>query len=340
MLGRASAALALAIAAAGGCTDSSGGPLVAPGERHVVATRWDTVFLVGGHSIDDTLFAGPHRIALTDSLVVVGDGMVDRLIALDRTTGSVAWTFGGHGAGPREFRGISDLTVTRSGVIWVLDFGNGRVAMLSGDGDFNGVRTLHHLPAPPATILPLRDRAIAMSHGAPEPFMEIGLEDFELRKAFPLAWPEPVPGLANTRVVLATDGDEAWVSAFALGPGFTVWRRDGQESYRYRSHIPFANRPSPRIRQMGADSARNGAVSMAVVDGEIFMLFGGRPVRRAHPGEPTVWVDVYSLAGEYLRSYRLPFDTDGMATDGRTFYLLMDDEIGVPQLAALRPIEE
>ena len=89
---------------------------------------------------------------------------------------------------------------------------------------------------------------------------------------------------------------------------------------------------------MGADSARNGAVSLEVIGEEIFMLFGGWPVRRAHPGEPTLWIDIYSLDGEYLRSYRLPFDVAGMTTDGHTFYVVSAE--GIPRLIALRPIEE
>jgi hypothetical protein len=321
-----------------GCEESRAGPGDPFVPRNVVAEKWDTVFVAGGESINDTLFAGPHRIALAEGVVVVGDGMVERVIALDRATGAVEWSFGRLGGGPGEFRGISDMAVTRDGMIWVLDFGNGRITVLAPDGEFHGVKTLHHLPAPPASILPLDDRAIAMSHGAPRPFMEIGLDSLELRHSFALSWPDSVPALANSRVSLAEGPGNTWVSAFALGPGFTVWESGTPRSYMYREHIPFALRPSPQLTAMGADSARDGAVSLEVVGDEIFMLFGGRPVRRAHPGEPTVWIDVYSLRGDYLRSYRLPFHTRGMATDGRTFYLLATDDI--PKLIALRPIDE
>lgn len=308
------------------------------GPRVVVSERWDTVFVAGGDSVNDTLFAGPHLMAIADSVLVVGDGMIDRLVALDRRTGRVEWTFGGRGAGPQEFRGISDIAVTAEGTIWVLDFGNGRIARLTPDGEFLGVKTLHHLAAPPAKILPLTDRAIAMSHGAPEPFMEIELDSFELRRAFPLAWPAPVPELANTRVALADGPGSTWISAFALGPGFTVWGIGEPASHPYRDLIPFAIRPSMELRRMRADSARNGAVSLEIVGEEIHMLFGGRPHRAAHPAEPTVWIDIYSLEGEYLRSYRLPFDTDGMATDGRTFYVTTTSDAGTPAVIALQPI--
>jgi hypothetical protein len=329
---------ALAALSALGCQGAGSDSDADFGPRHVVTERWDTVFVAGGDHVNDTLFAGPHKIVLLGSMVIVADGMMERVIALDQGSGSVQWTFGRMGEGPREFRGIADLAVTRDGRLWVLDFGNGRIASLSPDGTFHGVRTFHHLPAPPTAILLLDDRAIAMSHGLQEPFMEIGLDSFELRESFGLGWPDPVPALANMRVTLAEGPAGTWVSAFALGPGFTVWDRGEPRSYRYREPIPFAIRPSAELTRMRADSARNGAVSMTVLDDEIFILFGGRPVRAAHPGEPTRWIDVYSVNGRYQRSYRLPFDTRGMATDGRTFYLLVSD--GIPRVIALRPIVE
>jgi hypothetical protein len=331
-------ALVVVMAGAAACAESKADPTESFAPRNVVTETWDTVFVVGGEHVQDTLFSGPHRVAIAGAAVVVGDGMVERVIGLDRATGAVEWSFGRLGAGPREFRGISDIAVTRDGMIWVLDFGNGRITVLAPDGEFHGVKTLHHLPAPPASILPLDDRAIGMSHGAPSPFMELGLDSLELRQSFALSWPGSVPDLANTRVSLAKGSGDTWVSAFALGPGFIVWDGAKPRPYIYREHIPFALRPSQELTAMGADSARNGAVSLEVVGEEIFMLFGGRPNRRAHPEEPTVWVDVYSLQGRYLRSYRLPFHGRAMATDGQTFYFLITDDI--PKLIALRPIEE
>jgi len=316
----------------------SGGEFARYSPREVVVERWDTVFVAGGESINDTLIASSHLVTVVDSVVIVADGMLERLVALDATTGQLLWMFGRPGQGPEEFRGISDVASDQHHRVWVLDFGNGRIAELTLDGQLHGVKTLHHLPVPPASILPLGDRAIAMSQGAPMPYMEIGVDSLELRRAFALPWPEPVPGVADTRVSLAKGPDSTWVSAFTLGPGFTVWRGSEPRSFSYREPIPFASRPTPRVREIGADSARWGAVSLGVVGDEIFMLFGGRPARRPHPAEPTVWIDVYSLEGDYLHSLRLPFDVSGMATDGRTFYVLPEE--GVPRLIALRPIEE
>ena len=167
--------------------------------------------------------------------------------------------------------------------------------------------------------------------------MELTGGSLEMRNRFGLAWPESVPELANTGVSLAEGPGSEWVSAFELGPGFTVWECDSPRSYRYIDNIPFANKVGPAVRRAGADSARYGAVSLSIVGNEIFMLFGGRPVRSAHPGEPTVWIDVYSLKGVYERSYLLPFNANAMATDGDTFYLIVSDFL--PRLIALRPAE-
>jgi len=327
--------LAASAFACQGRGESQGGATV---PRQVVTYEWDTVFVAGGSSVNDTLFAGPHRLALTDDLVVVGDDMASRVIALDRSTGAVKWTFGRPGGGPKEFRGIADIAVSRRGMIWVLDFGNGRIAELSPGGEFRGVRTLHHLPAPPAALLPLDQRIIAMSPGAARPFMEIGYDSLVLQSSFRLEWPDSISRLANTRVHLAAGPGDSWVSAFALGPGFTIWQHDTPSPHRYREDIPFASRVSREIRNAGADSARYGAVAIAVANEEIFMLFGGRPARRAHPSEPTHWIDVYDIGGNYSRSYRLPFNTQAMVTDGRVFFVLPAE--GVPRLIALRPDQE
>ena len=56
-----------------------------------------------------------------------------------------------------------------------------------------------------------------------------------------------------------------------------------------------------------------------------------RKPRRAHD-----LIDVYGLDGGYRRSYRLPVDTDAMATvDGRTFYVLTPVERMYPHLFGL-----
>ena len=67
------------------------------------------------------------------------------------------------------------------------------------------------------------------------------------------------------------------------------------------------------------DSGRYGAHQVAIAGERIFMLFGGRPKRPAHDAEAVTLIDVYSRAGHYLESYRLPFGANGMATDGQRF---------------------
>jgi hypothetical protein len=83
------------------------------------------------------------------------------------------------------------------------------------------------------------------------------------------------------------------------------------------------------------DSTSFGAKQLAYVDDEVYMLFGGRPLRPAHPAEATRFIDVYDKAGTYKRSYDLPVDGMGFITDGETFFVLTLDPH--PQLLALRP---
>lgn len=304
--------------------------------REVVATRWDTLFEVGADSVNDTLFAGPLRIELVEGRVVIDDAMAWRLKAVNSSTGDVEWAHGGRGHGPQELYGVSDLQEGPDGTLWVLDFGNGRITALGPDGGYRGTRTLHGLPAPPAAILPLQNRIIAMSHGAPEPFMVLTADSLKLQRRFALPWPGTIPPRANTRVLLARGSGDAWAAAFALGPGFIVWTGGQPRAHRWIENIPFAMRVSTRLTRARADSARYAAVSLEIVEDEIFTLFGGRPVRAAHPGEPTLWVDVYGLDGNYRRSYKLPVDATAMTTDGSTFYVLHSTGI-TPALLAIRP---
>jgi hypothetical protein len=64
------------------------------------------------------------------------------------------------------------------------------------------------------------------------------------------------------------------------------------------------------------------------------MLFGGRPKWALHDMELPRVIDTYGLDGGYRRSYRLPFYSWRIATDGRTFYVTHHDPY--PAVFALR----
>ena len=123
-----------------------------------------------------------------------------------------------------------------------------------------------------------------------------------------------------------------------LGPGFILYDGDQARFHPYVQAIPWAEKAGPRLTARRADSARFGAVSVSVDSTEIHMLFGGRPIRAAHPAEPTKLVDVYGLDGSYLRSYELPTHFRHMAKSGESYVLYNESELGLPQIRRFSPI--
>jgi hypothetical protein len=116
-----------------------------------------------------------------------------------------------------------------------------------------------------------------------------------------------------------------------------VMRGESIEPRSYIEHIPLSRKPGPALTAARADSARLGAVSVAVDGGRIYMLFGGRPRRAAHPFEPTTLIDVYGVDGSYIESYRLPSHFQQMGRVDGDFLLIKESEIGLPQILRLSP---
>jgi len=348
-LGRSEHANALFLAcvvlsASGGCSGEPQEHSVTRGEaveRRIVATRWDTVFQIGSPDPADTLLLGPRTIELWGDRVAVIDWA--SLVKVFDRSGRLLWWIGREGRGPKEFNNLVDLEIAPSGNLWALDAGNVRLAEISPDGEYVREVPLTHLRVPPSNVLRLSDRVIFVANTPLSTFTAAHPDSFRILSISAIPWELPTswPGVPNAEinlrlVVTARDPDRTgWAAALYHGPGFMVWSRDTVRTYRYIDPIPFAVKASPRINALRADSARYGAVSIAATNDEIFMLFGGRPRRFAHPDEPTVLIDVYGLDGVYRRSYRLPFDTRMMTTDGETFYVI--EEAGYPSILALRP---
>lgn len=313
----------------------SGNPAL---ERNIVATSgWDTLWIAGSKNVNDTLFGYPYEVEVSGDLLVVRDIDRQSVVALD-TNGNKLWITGSEGAGPREFGQLADLEFDLDGSLLVFDYGNRRIARIRRDGSFAGLRNLEFFSAPFDMLLPIKDSLVLAAQVAEGGIGVIDRSSWRLGESHDFPWPDRA--LSNR---LRLEG--VWVRhpteprtrlfAFSYGPGFMIWR-DGDVSHHYYvDNIPFALKVSPQIRRAGMDSARYGALAAEAVGDEVYFLFGGRPKRSVHAEEPTRWLDIYGWDGRYRRSYRLPFDTDGMATDGHTIYALVKSPY--PQLIALRP---
>lgn len=309
-----------------------GGDAADHGARTQVA-QWDTVYQIGTPAVNDTTLGSPVGLLLWGDRLVVMDNYAPHIRVF--RDGEVLWMMGRDGRGPGEFSQVFSMAVAPNGNLWVLDPGNTRVTEISGDGEIVREISFNHLPSTPQAIAVLRDRVVLVTWSLVNHYIEVDAASFLPRRAsaFPVH-EEDLPAWPRLEQFVASMPDgETWISALHLGPGFFVARPGERRFHRYVEDSWFVS----TYPEQGRDSARWGAHSVAIARDEVFMLFGGRPKWALHDTELPRTIDVYGLDGSYRRSYRLPFDSWRMATDGRTFYVTHHDPY--PAVLALRARE-
>ncbi len=115
-------------------TKRGGGHALLLGDRVHLQESWDTVWTRTG-SFSDTVFLHPLTVLAFDSTVYVAEYGHGVVLAMDAATGSVRWTAGRRGNGPREFT-HPILFKTLDGMLGVADARNQRISALSADGSF------------------------------------------------------------------------------------------------------------------------------------------------------------------------------------------------------------
>ncbi|MEN8144957.1 MAG: 6-bladed beta-propeller [Gemmatimonadota bacterium] len=288
---------------------------------------------------NDTTLLVPRSLKVVGDRLFVKDDINQNIRAIDRHDGTLLWSYGVEGAGPGEVGNVAAFQVGQNGDVWILDSKNRKFLVLTADGQLASELSLSHLGLIPDAFVALSDSVLFPTAWPDRGWIWLSRSSLQVLSTERHPWPEPLSYDQNLRVSTysgATTGRELWVVAFSLGPGFFIGDEGQVSPYQYVEHVPFAFKVSPQLRAAGADSARFAALSVSIVHGEIFMLFGGRPVRRVHPGEPTELIDVYDTRGAYQRSYGLPFDSWSMDTsDGQTFYFLTQAD-SLPALFGLK----
>lgn len=339
----AAAVLSLVLGAASACGDGGGVDTGRPDrvpERRPVAVRWDTLFRVGG-DVSDTVFLQATRIGADAGGVSVVDGFTGRLLRFD-TAGRLRWVYGGRGAGPDEFRRPRDLAVDAGGRTWVLDVLNARLTVVEPDGEAAFRVPLDRVDRPADGVAPLGgDRAVLFTLGADAPFVVV-----DRTGAVAGRWAVPWPGFARlnplaTQMKLAAGGPGGiWGAAFAYGDGFYLFEPNGETAARgwWPEPVPF---PGVTVRTSGSPLGRSrrvtkverpryGAVSVAMSEDRLFVLFGGEGARANR------WIDSYRASdGGYAGSFLLPGPVAGAAYGDGVFYVTYDDPY--PVLEAWRP---
>lgn len=305
----------------------------APGDgaRRVVVERWDTLYVIGSADVDDTTLGSAIGLMPWDDLLVVRDAY-EPFVRVFRD-GEPVWSFGRAGAGPGEFQSASGLAVAPNGNLWVLDSGLQRLTEISPDGEYVRDISLHHLPTPAEYVVVLHDRVVLATVNPRHLIMELDRESLELLRSIPYALPDTLPRWPRVELKPAPTSDGAgWIAAYGFGPGFYV--QTAEDSLRFHRYIDPAWFVSVRPVQ-GRDSARYAAHAVSTANDEVYMLYGGRPLWLLHEQELPRLIDVYGLDGTYRRSYRLPFDSWRMATDGEVFYVSSVDPF--PAIIVLKP---
>lgn len=310
-----------------------------PEGRRVVTSKWDTILVVGSKSVDDTVLIYPWRVRAWGDQVVVMEDQVQQ-VRVFNTVGRHLWTFGRVGQGPGEFLRVSEIHIDRDGHLQIWDDTNRKIIWVAADGtaiDELYFREPWGLSTSPT---PYGNRLLWSQISAERPAFITDKEELEVVDSVRIDWPVPEDLPQRADLMGHSAGFEGgWVTGLWQGPLFAVGSADGVEFYPYIKQFHFAYSPGTyRASDPLADSAYYGARDVSVVGEEIFFLSGGRPRRRAHDEEPTLFIDVYGLDGEYRRSYLLPSDTWAMSTeDGETFYVLTLVDEGYPHLLGLRP---
>jgi 6-bladed beta-propeller protein len=310
-----------------------------PEGRRVVASMWDTTFVIGSTNVDDTVLIDPSRLALWDDQIAVLESQVQRVRVFDRS-GKQLWLFGSQGQGPGEIGSAEEIFVSQEGHLRIWDGRNRKLLEVDHEGDLVGEQYFRDLWGLSTHPTPYGDRLIWTQLAEDRPAFITTVDGLEVVDSVSVPW--PVPEDSKYRVSLMgfkAGSEDAWVVGLWIGPLFAVGSREGVGFYPFVQDFHFAYAPSRAVQSdQLADSAYFGTVDVGIVEDEVFFLSGGRPKRRSHPEEPTRFIDVYGLDGEYQRSYELPFHSWAMATDDQgTFYVLTNVDGVYPHLFGLRP---
>ncbi|HEU4884631.1 MAG TPA: hypothetical protein VFT45_20415 [Longimicrobium sp.] len=319
-----------------GCGPRSGGDQAdgPPTERSFRDVQARTAWTRGGTESDTTLLA-PVSLVADARHVYALDPAGSRVVALFAADGSTAWTAGGAGSGPREFRAPSALALSPLDEVIVADPTNNRITVLSRQGEFRGTVPLRGI-GHPLSLCPQADSSIVVSLLTTGEFPVVRIaRSGAIVQRFRLPWPDlhHVSALAVQSEAAALPDGKGCVLALALGRGFARLEADRfgpPHAYVESMELPVPEmtelhgRPMQRLPK--EQSAARGAF---VVADHLIVPFGGTS---ADAGRIE---DVYDArSGQYLYTHRLPFWSARTALAGQRSYHLMTVD-GYPVIRAV-----
>lgn len=327
------------LACAAGCGTESGdtGSEQRPAlNRKLVNVTWRERWIVGGQEGDTTVLI-PVAAVGDAELVYVLEPQLHRVVALRASDGVVLWKAGGEGAGPRELRSPTALSMDRDGNVLVMDQGNGRVAVLTPAGTF-----VRHVPL---QMVGYANGLCALGDGsmlvAPlvtdHPLVRVA-PDGKVLQRYELPWPDlSDAGSLSTQGDLARDGDGGCVYAMSKGRGFATFREGRLAAHDYVEwfDVPSTERtgdPRAGRRQETVPEGSHAAQGVGVGEEGIAVGFSGRT------NDAGRLIDIYDGAtGAYTHTYRAPRWFSWMGRAG-PLYVFITRVNGYPAVAAAEPV--
>lgn len=261
------------------------------------------------------------RVA-ADGSVYVADRVNARVVAFD-ANGRRRWTLGRRGRGPGEFDTPYRLDVRRDGTVFVYDAGTGEVSTITSDGRFLNRYRLAFALSQADNMIALND-ALLIAGTTTDPtasghaIHRFRMSGNDLRHAGSFG---PLPVTGDPMVL------QSWgAGAIIRGSTGSIWytRRLPYEMYRFDAsgrqramiRAPFRTRGTPddaiQIERGTRSTTFSSTDAYVEIPGPAWELPGGvLLVSRIRPGE-RFW-DVFSVAGRFLGSHRLPDHWESIA---------------------------
>lgn len=292
-------------------------PEVEAPSRSVAQGTWDTAYVVGGRP-EDTLLLMPRTLAGGRGWVATfdyGDNQVKRFDAV----GNLAWTAGGTGGGPGEFRGNFGLQIDRGGLTWAADPDLARLTALD---DTRGIDRIVPLSIERlAGVALVNNRPLAVSSLPSATLLQLDSSGRVLdRRPAPIPMLDQLPDFARS-VVIASDGGALWALAYPYGNLVVVY--EGIEIRCVGKLVTGQPFPMQPVREPTFSVS-----AIALQDSMVVVLAnGGGEGRNRH-------LDRYAVSDcRYIDSLELPGRFSAMAYDGVRFVLESHDP--APALTAL-----
>lgn len=322
-----------------GCSSGDAGPILpwqaeAPGPeaRQVHTMEWDTLWSVGG-ALEDSVMPSPGYLETSDSMLAVLDFVSNRVVAFDHD-GTLLWTYGDPGEGPRELISARDMAFTGPREISVLDPGNEKIVELDRNGEVARIVSLAEVGHHVEQFVPLDSKYLLLSAATDSSIFLLNRDGSVEGR-----WPWPWPQLEKLHIIVrqgftAADGDR-WVFALLRANGWFAFR-DTVPLTAGRSfveHLPLPEVVTEKVGNRRITRTRRSACSACAVtmeDSLVYVLFGGTGSRAQRV------VDVFRWdTGNYEHSYHLPYRAVGIAVSDNRLYVMSANPY--PQLQALRP---